>query len=46
VLAVRRIFQGRNGLEQDSFVEFLAYYNFEARFTTQHLTMEKAELKE
>ena len=33
MLAVRRIFQGRNGLEQDSFVEFLAYYNFEARFT-------------
>ena len=31
--AVRRIFRGRNRLEQDAFVKFRAYHNFEARFT-------------
>jgi transposase len=31
-VAVRKVFQGRDRLEQDGFVRFKAYYSFESRF--------------
>lgn len=39
--AVRKVLQGRNRLEQESFTNFRAYHNFEARFTNPAAGNEK-----
>jgi len=39
--AVRKVLQGRNRIEQDSFVKFRAYHSFEARFTNPAAGNEK-----
>lgn len=39
--AVRKILQGRNRIEQESFRKFRAYHNFEARFTNPDSGNEK-----
>lgn len=39
--AVRKVLQGRNRVEQESFRKFRAYHNFEARFTNRNAGNEK-----
>lgn len=39
--AVRKVLQGRNRIEQESFVKFRAYHNFEARFANPGAGNEK-----
>jgi len=39
--AVRKVLQGRNRIEQESFRKFKAYHSFEARFTTPNAGHEK-----
>lgn len=39
--AVRKVLQGRNRIEQDSFTKFRAYHSFEARFTNPAAGNEK-----
>ncbi|BCO09323.1 transposase [Desulfolithobacter dissulfuricans] len=39
--AVRKVLQGRNRIEQESFVKFRSYHNFEARFTNPAAGNEK-----
>ena len=39
--AIRKVLQGRNRIEQESFVKFRAYHNFEARFTNPAAGNEK-----
>ncbi len=39
--AVRKVLQGRNRIEQESFVKFRAYHSFEARFTNPAAGNEK-----
>jgi len=39
--AVRKVMQGRNRIEQESFVKFRAYHNFEARFANPAAGNEK-----
>lgn len=39
--AVRKVLQGRNRIEQDSFIRFRSFYNFEARFCNPGSANEK-----
>ncbi len=39
--AVRKVLQGRNRIEQESFIKFRAYHSFEARFTNPAAGNEK-----